>query len=333
MRTLQFVLLQMDEATGLIRDGRIPHLRIALILLDNAVEVLLHQWAKEQLVWDSRTRRTYENAKRWGAPEDLLRKFNLDELLTPPEERRVLRVFDELIKYATDVKHVIQPEIADALSHLHRYRNEAHHRAKVRKATIRTAVVLLFDIAARLFLSDVGRVRVYSSDEDYSWLSQRFGIPPRELFTGDTLGKVAMEQLRGSLPQDATNIARAMAAHLEARIEDLLDSLDFLSKTARIRMTREQALRDACEYVQSRNRDADLLDRMPPGFDGKLSLATVEHVNQTCNEILEARDALAAFSRFAAAETELEHLEFATLELASEVEAMIQLEIDIARGR
>lgn len=323
----------MDEAARLIRDGRIPQLRIALILLDNASEVLLHEWAKDQLVWDSRTRRMYENAKQWGVPEEHLRKFKVNELLRPAEERQVLRAFDQLIIYARDVNGVIQPEIADALLHLHRYRNEAHHRARVRKATIRTAVVLLFEVAARLVLTDLGRVGSYRSDQDYSWLSQRFGGQPHELFIDTTFPKMAIEQLRGSLPQDAANVAVAMAAHLEARIEDLLDTLDFLCKTARIPMTREQALEQACEYVQSRSKDAELLDRMPSGFTGKLSLATVEQVRQACGEILKAGDALTAFGRFAAAETDLEHLEFAAFELASEVDAMIQLEIDRARGR
>lgn len=334
LKTFQFVLLQMDEATKLIRDGRIPHTRIALILLDNAVEVLLHEWAKDQLGWDSLRRQLYERVKQTHAPEDILGKFDLKGILPPGEERQVLRTFDRLVQYVTVTKNAVDPEIGDALLQLHRYRNEAYHRSMVRKETIRTAVFVLFDLTARLILSNVGRPRSYSSDDDYSWLSERFGAQSRNFLGDDHFWEAAVDQLRASMPVDAGNVANAMAAHLEARIDDLLDSLDFLCDTAVTPMTREQALQGACEYVLKMKRQrVDTLDRMPVGFKGKLSTATIEQIREMGSRIPQSEDALTAFKRFAAAELELEHFEFPVYELASEVDAMIQREIDRMRGK
>lgn len=39
MQRLLFVLFQLDEARRYIEDGRLPHLRLALLLLDNTAEI------------------------------------------------------------------------------------------------------------------------------------------------------------------------------------------------------------------------------------------------------------------------------------------------------
>ena len=332
MQTLQFVLLQMDEAARHARDGRLPQLRIALLLLDNAVEVLLHRWAEGELIHDAMTRRLHENAKRWMAPDSFLEAFDISGLLPPNDEHKVLRFFDRLLSYAVR-KKVIEPEIADALSHLHRYRNEAYHRAKVRDATIRTSVTLLFDIAARLVLADIINMCIYSSGEDYTWLSQRFAMSPRELFPTDQVRRTAVSELRAGLPEDAMNIPEAMAIHLDSRIEQLFDALDFISESARPPITRAEALSHACGFIVSKQSDAELRDRTPRGFTGDISLRTTDRVREAANLIRVQTDMIAAFRGFAAAEAQLEHLEFAAFAFAAAVESMIQQEIDILRGK
>ena len=51
MQLLLFVLFQLDEARRYIEDGRLPHLRLALLLLDNAVEIQMDQnnWERDAI--------------------------------------------------------------------------------------------------------------------------------------------------------------------------------------------------------------------------------------------------------------------------------------------
>jgi hypothetical protein len=333
MQTVQFVLLQLDDAARHLRDGRRAQLRVALLLLDNAAEVLLHRWAKRSLQHDSLRRALHERARGWGAPASVLAGIDISAMLSPSDERKVLRLFDRLVKYAV-LKRAIEPEIGDVLIYLHRYRNDAYHRAAVRQATIRTSVALLFDIVCRLALSDIGHAHSYLSGEDYSWLTERFELPQGARFVvGDDCRERAIDQLRESLPGDASRLGEAMATHLNARIDELVGTLDFISDATRPQLGRERALADAVAFVEGRRADPDIQDRMPFGYTGRVSLHAVNHVREAADALEPQANAIATFRSFAAAELELEHLEFPANELAAEIDGMIQLQVDIERGK
>jgi len=53
MHRLQFALFQIDEAKRYLVDGSLPALRLALLLLDNSVEVLLDRWIARDLEHDA----------------------------------------------------------------------------------------------------------------------------------------------------------------------------------------------------------------------------------------------------------------------------------------
>ncbi len=55
----------------------------------------------------------------------------------------------------------------------------------------------------------------------------------------------------------------SLSAFLVSKLDRIQREDSYLYKAARIQMTREQALRDASGYVQSRSKNPELLDRMP----------------------------------------------------------------------
>ncbi|WP_055533896.1 hypothetical protein [Streptomyces graminilatus] len=49
MKRLELVVVQFEEVKRLIGIGRVPQLRLAHILLDSAVELIMHRMVKDQL--------------------------------------------------------------------------------------------------------------------------------------------------------------------------------------------------------------------------------------------------------------------------------------------
>ena len=69
MQRLQFVLFQIDEAKRYLVSGSLPSLRVALMLLDNAAEVLLDRWIEQDLAHDELSERIQLRARKAGIPE------------------------------------------------------------------------------------------------------------------------------------------------------------------------------------------------------------------------------------------------------------------------
>ena len=50
IRRLELTVVQLEEAKRFIQSDRIPHLRLALLLLDNTAEVLMHRAIQDELM-------------------------------------------------------------------------------------------------------------------------------------------------------------------------------------------------------------------------------------------------------------------------------------------
>jgi len=333
MQQRQFVLLQLDESVRFIRSGSLPELRVALLLLDNAAELQLHRWARGQLQRDAMTRRYLEEGRRAGMTTDVLEYWESQKILPLGEERRVLRVFDELLRYVSEIKNALDPAIAAALSHLHRYRNEAHHRGHIREATLRTAVLLFFEINCHMLLNVQPGFTSYGSDEDYSWLEQRFRLAHGEIMRLIDPMPGFIDDIKATLPPSTTDLAATLADNLESRLAETLDALDFVSTNIRTPVGRHEVLNNAHAYVMSRQKDTAFRVRSPSGIEKQLQLSTIEEVAAVAAALRNTSDKIEAFRMFATAERLLEPIEFTTHEYAVEVESYIQLEIDIALGK
>jgi hypothetical protein len=51
MEQLELIVVQLEEAKGMIEKGRVAHLRLAFILLDSVTELILHRTVQSEL-WD-----------------------------------------------------------------------------------------------------------------------------------------------------------------------------------------------------------------------------------------------------------------------------------------
>jgi hypothetical protein len=187
MKFLSYLLFQIDEARRYIEDGRLEHLRLALLLLDNAAEIQMDRRIKEDLEHDDVMEKLRGNVLTWATTDtvpDELRELVAWVPLTRAEKASLDRLFDEKVDYMVGRGGHLDQGLAGPLKHLHRYRNEAYHRAKTRPETIRTAALILLELNCQMMLAVSLGPRSSSSSDDYSWITERFHLG-RNLFDVD----------------------------------------------------------------------------------------------------------------------------------------------------
>jgi hypothetical protein len=332
MQRLTYVLYQMDEARRYLEGGRLEQVRLALLLLDNAAELQIEKRVSDELASENLRERIRTQTRTLGIPKGY--SDRLDELaawqpLTAREKERLSKSFPAKLDYLSKRHQVLDPSIAAVLLYLHRYRNEAYHEGRVRRETIRTAAVILFEINCLLLLN-VFRVSMFGSNEDYSWIEERFRVdrPGSFLGGGGSLQRL-VDELRALVVPDLSAVTETLVRHLGSRFEDVWDAVDFIVSTTPAE-SREEALKVAQldPTVDGREIDALLAELHP-----QWSERTVRGLETRIGEVEAATDRLDAFGRFSQLETELEKIEEPVYATASEIDHAIQLQIDQMRGK
>src|SRR6266853_117861 len=222
MQHLLYVLFQLDEACRYIEDGRLERVRLALLLLDNAAEIQMDRRIRDDLSHHTLKERLRKQALI--IPENerpiILQGLLQSEELTSSQKLKLDRLFDEKVNFLTEREHHLDPRLAGPLKYLHRYRNEAYHRARVRRETIRTAAIILLEINCQLLLSTRPGCFSYASDEDYSWIEQRFAINRTSLgFHRDEALPRIVDTIRSGISPDDDSVAANLADHLAGRFD------------------------------------------------------------------------------------------------------------------
>lgn len=333
MQFLSYVLFQLDEARRYIEDGRLQHLRLAFLLLDNAVEIQMDRRIRHDLESDELKERL-RNQSLVLATQSKLPK-GLQELidwepLTPTQKRDLDRNFNEKVSYMVGRGGHLDASLAEPLEYLHKYRNEAYHRTRIRPETIRTATLIMLEINCQMLLKIRPATRTYASDGDYSWLERRFHV--KSISFGDTqLQSIVSEIRSGLLPTD-TAVADTLANHLRDRFSSLYDSLDFIVENGGF-TKREEALGESESYAYSQLTSGQPQPTAAKTFVPRYSLRFIEDLEARTSEVLTASTRVRAFDCFATVEKELERVEECVNELAGAIDCAIDLAIDIARGK
>lgn len=334
MQRLQFVLFQMDEAKRYLASGPLPGLRVALMLLDNAAEVLFDRWIEGDLAHDDLSERIQLRAREAGIPETHPQFVDLYQrrFLTGKEKRKVSRLFDEKIRYVTEIKPTVPPQTGSVLSHLHRYRNEAHHSARVRPETVRTSGMIFLELCCQL-IESLGQVSAgYSSSEDFSWLMSRFQQKPIDLWHEGTMATV-LAQFRDGLPIGESGLRETLATNLESRLEDLSEGLEFISTETHVAVDRAAALAESQRFTLAEIKRSAPYRGTPPKLDEPVSLSHLDSMESIPGCIRNSSDSLAGFRIYADADAELERIEFMVQGLVGAIDAEIQMAVDRARGK
>ncbi|MFD0576081.1 hypothetical protein [Dactylosporangium darangshiense] len=166
MQRLELVIVQFEEVKRLITVGRVPQLRLALILLDSAVELIMVRMVEAEFRHERFDFDQLENLRRYEAwqhsDNPMQRRFATNgpsrdqiaaeirrfepRVTSKTRRRRIDRIFDDKIDFLVE-RQLLPIDVAPALKKLHDYRNETYHRDRHRVEVIRPAVLIYFDVA------------------------------------------------------------------------------------------------------------------------------------------------------------------------------------------
>ena len=330
MDRLYRTVVQLEESKRLIEQADVAHLRLALILLDNAVEVMMHRVIEHELEYSKMYARMLENFPSGPLDpkgEELRREMST-HVVPPKRQREIHRVFGEKIKFLSEDRAKIPHPSARALKHLHDYRNETQHQDQVRSESIKPATLVYFDIASDFLVRMHPGTTVWRSGQNYDWL-KKYGIQQR--FSQETPAHIA-EGLRAGLPLDIAGIRAALAAHLKDRIDAMENQLVFVEECLPSDLRAETPLK----VIQFWHKHP-----IPPNASlAEVHAFVAPHGADAFTKWRNATDALNAvadklemFDRFATIEDEFEPLEKMIDDTVSDIDRQIQHEIDVARGK
>lgn len=346
MKRLAELLFQIDEACRYITDGRQAPLRLALMLLDNAIELQM-DWAIEAELRDHDFREKLRvlalqllDSPRLPDPQCPIDPTDLQWLidwqpLSQKQKQRIDRDFNEKVEFLARLPDKVAPAVQGPLKYLHRYRNEAYHRGEVRPATLPIACRLLVEINSELLLSLHAVGKSYASDGDYSWLEGRFGVRPMRILGDQTFLQMAADDFRRQVLLDESALSVALADHLETRVADLLGALSFILES--ISGPNIDSLTDvfrASQYWAAVRRGEVTVAPMPPVvYKPPFTLNVLDDVLARRNEITSASTRLDAFRAYSNLEEILETFEDDVYSLTADIDRALQAEIDRARGK
>jgi hypothetical protein len=332
MERLYRTVVQLEEAKKLVEHGDVAHLRLALILLDNAVEVMMHRVIEGEMMHSDMYARMLENFP--ADPLDLKREEIRQEMAThvvpPKRQKEIRRVFGEKIKFLSEDHDNIPLPCARALKHLHDYRNETQHRDQVRSESITAATLVYFDIATDFLVRLEPGSTVWHSGDNYDWL-KRYGIDKKLAPSAETRARIA-DGLRVGLPLDTAGIRTALATHLMGRIDAMENQLVFVEECLPPDLRAETTLKVIQFWHQH---------PMPPNASlAEVRAFVAPHGPDAFTKWRAATDALNAvkdklemFDQFATIEDEFEPLETIIDDTVSDIDRQIQHEIDVMRGK
>ena len=212
MRSTIPIVEQLDRAFGELAVDHPLNGRIALILVDNGLELMCHQKCAD-LLFDDR----YINSRR----------------LTPEQRSDARgRDFDKKIQFLKDLGHIPADQIR-AMAIFHEYRNQLYHVGLRDDPIIGQLAHLYFCLAAGLLEPLLGAQRhLRWEPEVISDTARR--LMPELATTKHRKAKVDIAALRGRLlaacPQPPMPIEQALSEHLYVRIDQAESAFGFIAR-------------------------------------------------------------------------------------------------------
>jgi hypothetical protein len=335
MRRLAQTAVQLEEAKRFVLAGDVPHLRLALILLDNAVEVVMQRAVGDELEHAWFYSRLLERLPLGPLDADGERMRSEFQAHVVPDKRaqKVRRFFGEKLTFLATERDRIPRPIARVLRHIHDYRNEAQHQDRVRVGSLRSATLILFDIATELLVTLKPGSTTWHSEDDYGWL-ERFGLSGSILAGGQEVVTRVRDHLRSGLALDIEPLHTALVEHLTDRLNEMEEQLAFVVENSTLGPGNPSVVLKAIQFRDS--GEGRMLTERGPDFAAFAPRHSEKSFNRWRSETARlgpVNDRFELFNRFATIEDEFEPLEASIRKTARELDSAIQLAVDIARGK
>ncbi|MFD5305097.1 hypothetical protein [Streptomyces rochei] len=331
MERLELIVVQLEEAKGMIEKGRVPNLRLAYLLIDSVTELILHRTVQTELQHQGMLKKlllAYQQNESYGMPVDAEEVASIEaKIVSKSDLKDIDRNFDAKVGLLVR-RNLLDKALGPVLAKLHKYRNEMYHRDKLRPEIIRPATLIYFDSACTVLESYRQMIITYPSDLGAEICRFTGGRRPGFGETTDLPKKIAA-QLRREVGLDISLVRSALAAYLDARLDQMVDGLEFIEDN----LGGPPLVRgDALRLVQANLAANPTLEQVR-GRKYQYSKADLEQWRTRIAALESITDKHALVSEYAAIEDSFEPLEEKIKDAVLQVDYEVQSQIDFARGK
>ena len=364
MKYVITIVEQLDRAAGeLVSDHPINN-RLALILIDNATELILHRQCLDRIEHDrfySRILKSYQSLAEEKPTIDLtkitgdLRQHVLTE---KQRERAKGKFLDGKLKVLEEVEDITSAE-RRFVAIAHHYRDELYHVGLKHDDIIRAIAGHYFLLCCDFFVR-MNNLRVFgptiSSEDRYSDVAMRY-LPMRngrlDLFKldHDSLHETLAGKLRSRLPNKMPSLPETLAQSARNAVMELLESFEFLVSDNPFGFDANEMLavvqwqRDLDKALEQKEIDGLLMDHVYRESYVQEANAQAERWKQRhtsmpsdrwlkrANIVGREPDSLVAMDLYQLLRNDMSYLEEAIQSGAEELDRWIQSEIDRIRGK
>ena len=353
------IVEQLDRAVSELTTDHPINNRLALILIDNATELILHRQCTGRLETDAMFAPIHYATQallqdRDAGSEDLLSE-DLDGSILTPRQRAILkrRYFDKRLKVLEELEDLSQDE-RRFIRVAHGYRNELYHVGLARDDILRAVAGHYFVLCCNLFARmDAGVFSMVTSSEDrytqvaIKYLGTRNG---RIDFSNSDKGILA-SKLCDALPDTIPDLSVTLSDAADDAISEILECFAFLVRENPLSLDAKSMLRIAqwqFDLAAAVERNALMGLWIDPNYRNELDRIVAELQSewtqrftstpfkawqQRASSLASESDPLVVLHSYESLRKDMSYLEGAIRSASDELDQWIQMEIDKRRGK
>ena len=356
MRFILTIVEQLDRAAGELATDHPINNRLALILVDNATELMLHRQCTNRLESDSMASdlwKAFQSLNEGRLPEYHL-QFSEDlkrDVLTPKQRSQAKGVFLngklEVLEAMEDITSGERQFVTIA----HGYSNELYHVGLAHDEIIRALAEQYFLLSCDLFTRLGNKGSSFFPNDEYTDVAKRY-LSVRNGRVLDVVDEADLaEKLRSALPAGIPDLAQTLAASARKSIKSVTDKFAFLIQENPFGFDADKMLaagqwqRDLTEALECEDVDGLWVD--PNYRQGFSHVATElgakwrqrhsslphERWMLRATAVERERDPLIALDLYQSLRNDMSYLEESILSAATELDRWIQQQVDMARGK
>ena len=223
MKEIKKDIEQLEEVAKQLGKATPTGAQIALLLLDNLVELLMYKKVRLEFRTDSEYERIippkYSSKKR----------------------KDVTEYFNEKVNFLISEIGIIREDEGDVIKSAHFFRNEAYHTGVLRETIILYITRTYFETACRLLPRLWFGAYSYSNDVDVKSFLQGFGVQEAGITT-ETLLRI-YEHILGENKCSTEELGIRLSANLVQRIDESLEQLNYLASNSMRKETVDNILK------------------------------------------------------------------------------------------
>ncbi|MCY4624354.1 MAG: hypothetical protein OXC99_05040 [Chloroflexi bacterium] len=354
------IVEQLDRATRELATDHPINNRLALILVDNATELMLHRQCTDRLGLDSMASglwKAHEAINEERTSGDHL-QFSEDlkkDVMTSKQRLQAKGIFlDGKLKVLEGMGDITAKE-RRFIAIAHDYRNELYHVGLTHDEIMRPLAMQYFLLSCDLFtrLGNKGFFGpTFSSNDEYTDVAKRyFPVQDGRLLAFDVDKADLADKLRSALPAGVSDLPETLASSARKSIKSVTDEFGFLIRENPFSFDADKMLevaqwqRDLSEALEREDVDGLWVDpnyrqgfsRVATELEAKWrqrhSSLPHERWMVRANAVERERDPLTALDLYQSLREGMSYLEESILSASTELDRWIQHQVDIARGK